>query len=399
MAAPVTASPARKYAADVFRPASATVVQLGVAGLSGAAPAAVTKDVNGQVDLSLPLRGFRFIIKFRVAVATANYTSVNPETFTNLLSKLRITGNFRGQGVTIVDSDLSMLFGATFLNSVRMGFINVNGTEIAGPGVPYSPQASPALTTTGSPYDVIISFDYHFAPYGIPGRYESGFLMRQEDWTNVNLHFEFPAVTDNANNPLGLSAATTVTTISAIGSGSGGMTVDVYALPVRMGKASSSFIPGLMTRTAQAIPAATLQAAMANTLLVSLQKNSTPRIYTKFGTQATTGAQYPVFKSLSDSIITAQGVLIGTNKNIRDLVDVFSVRSEIENEYGCNGVGGYFLEDFIQEHGNIDRAFPGDALTAQQTFNLVANGAGTANAVGTVLQEQVIVHPHGLLFG
>ena len=261
MAAPVTASPSRKFAADVFRPAAATVVQLGVAGLTGAAPAAVTRDVNGQVDLSLPLRGFRFIIKFRVAVATANYTSVTPETFTNLISKLRITGNFRGQGVTIVDSDLSTLFGNGMMTAVRNGFINVNGTEISAPGVPYSAQANPALTTAGSPYDVIIGFDYYFSPNEIPGRYEAGFLMRQEDWTNVNLHLEFPAVTDNANNPLGLSAATTVTTISAKGSGAGTMTVDIYALPVRMGKSSPTYTPGLMTRTAQAIPAATLQAA------------------------------------------------------------------------------------------------------------------------------------------
>lgn len=398
MAAPVTASPARKFAADVFRPAGPTVVQLGVAGLTGVGTgpiAAVTRDINGQVDLSLPLRGFRFIAKLRLVVGTAAYTSSNPETFTNLISKLRITGNFRGQGVTIVDSDLSTLYGMGWLNSTRNGFVNVNGVELASPGVPYSAQSALGTGT----FDVIISFDYFFSPYGIPGRYEAGFLMRQEDWTNVNIHLEFPGVTDNANNPLGLSAATTTSTISAIGGPAGTMTVDIYALPVRMGKASPTYLPGLLTRTAQAIPAATLQVAMANTLLVSLQKNSTPRIYTKFGTQAAAGAQYPVFKTLADNIITAQGILIGTNKNIRDLVDVFAVRSEVENEYDCNGVGGYFLEDFIQKHGNIDRAFPGDALTAQQTFNLVANGAGTANAIGTVLQEQVIVHPHGLLFG
>lgn len=390
MSAPVNSSQGRKFAADVFRPKGPKVVQTGVAGLTGAAPAAVVRDINGQVDLTLPIRGFRFVIKGRVGVGTANYTSANPEALFNLLSKLRITGNFRGSGKTIVDSDLAALAGMAQLTNVKFTQVNVNGVELAAPGVPYAAQATLAVGN----FDFIISFDYHLAPWVAKGRYEAGFLMRAEDWSNVNIHLEFPAIADNATNPLGVSAATTVTTLSALGSGAGTMTVDIYSLPVRMGKAAPTFQSGLCTRTHQQMTGALT--AGNGTLLFSLDRKSTTSVMVKTGTA---GSAFPFYKTLSDVVLNTEGIFIGTSDAVRDKVDWFAVRGEVCAEYGLGGLGGYTLFDFLNDSPNPDRGFPGDALSASQTFNLIGDPAGLANAQGSIIQEKVEVHPFGLLFG
>ena len=65
--------------------------------------------------MTLPVRGFRLIFKGRIGVATANYTSVNPENILNLISIIQITGTNRRQNgnVTPWFIDLATLFAAT----------------------------------------------------------------------------------------------------------------------------------------------------------------------------------------------------------------------------------------------------------------------------------------------
>lgn len=399
MSAPANASQGRKFLADIFRPAAATVIQTGVPLLSGNTNiAAKQADINGQVDLSLPLRGFRFEFKFRVAVGTANYTNENPESFLNLVSKIRVIGNYKGNSKTICDADLANLYAFANQFTTRMGKVQVNGTEFPRPGVPYEATNFFAGTTAGSPYDVIIGFDLLFGPYNSSKRGQAGFLMRKEDWTNVNIHIESPAVVDNSQNPLGLSAATTVTTISGIGGAGGTMTCDVYGLPVRMGAATPTITPGVLTRAAQPLTAAILQAAMSNTLLATLDKQATTRVFVKVGTgAAASGAN--VYTTLSDAVLTQLGLLVGSNVNVRQKIDVNAVRDEIENEFETGGIQGTFCFDFIQHYGNPDQAYPADGLSDNQPFRLVGDGPGTANAQGHVLQEEIVVHPQGALFG
>ena len=396
MAAPQAASSARHFRADIFRPVGNKIVATGVAGLTGAGAGAVQQNINGQVDLSTPLKGFRFIVKGRVVVATANYTSANPESFLNLVSKIRIVGTNKLQGgnVTIVDSDLASLYAFAMLNQYQNGFIEVTSggvvTLVARPGIPY---ANLAALTTGT-YDFIISFDLPLAPFGIPELAESAFIMRATEWTNaVNIHLEFPAVPDNSANPLGTSATTTVTTISGFGGG-GTMTVDIYELPVLMGKSRSSLVPGILSRTSVPL-GAVLQSSLNNGLLITLEKQATARVYLKIGI----GTAFPVFTSLSDTVLSALGIQIGTDKNVRNLVDIYAERSDACDDYDVPPIQGYFMLDFLNKTGNPDRAYPGDQLDASQTFRLIGSCPGTANAQGEVLQEQIIYKPTGSLFG
>lgn len=399
MSAPANASQGRKFVADIFRPAAATVIQTGVPLLTGNTNiAAKTADVNGQVDLSLPLRGLRFVFKLRVAVGTANYTNENPESLLNLVSKIRVIGNYKGNSKTIVDADLANLFGFANMFTTKLGSVIVNGTEFPRPGIPYEATNFFAGTTLGSPYDTIIMFDLLFGPYNASKRSQAGFLMRKEDWTNVNIHLESPAVVDNSQNPLGLSAATTVTTISAFGGAGGSMTCDIYGLPVRMGAAASTIAPGVLTRSATPLTQAILQAAMSNTLLATLDKQATTRVFVKVGTGAAASGNL-VYTTLSDAVLTQLGLLVGSNVNVRQKIDVEAVRAEIENEFEVGGIQGMFLFDFIQHYGNQDQAYPADGLSDNQPFRLVGDGPGTANAQGHFIQEEIVVHPQGALFG
>lgn len=396
MAAPANASQGRKVRGDFYRPAASTQIATGVSLLSGTGASSVgakNSDTNGQVDLTLPLRGLRFVFKFRVTIGTANYTSANPESFFNLVSKIRVTGNFRGNGKTILDCSLASLFGFLNLCKFSIGYIQVNGVIVSRPGVPYTALA--ALTTAASPYDVIISMDVPFGPIGWKKRTGASFIMRDGDWTNINIHTESPALPDNATNALGVSAATSTTSVSAFGSATGAMTMDVYGLPVRLGKAASGIIPGLCTKTEVQINSATLQAAMSGAQLALLDKQSTSKVFTKFGT----GTIFPFFATLSDLVANQLGILIGTDTNVRQLQDVQAVRSELANEFETPGTQGYFGFDFISQDENFDSAYPGDGLKDNQPFRLLGTGPGTVNAQGSLLQEEILVHPQGILLG
>ena len=405
MSAPSGSSQNRHFAADFFRPAAAVQSVIGQALLSGSGASSVqakTADMNGQIDLTLPLRGLRFVFKGRVTVGTAAYTSVTPENLLNLVSKIRIIGNYKGNSKTICDCDLANLFALANAFTTKMGSIIVSKgagafTEAARPALPYP---STGFDGTVSTFDFVISFDLLFGPYNSSKRSQAGFIMRKEDWTNVNVHLESPALPDNSANALGVSAATTTTSVSGFqqAAGTGSMTADMYLLPVRLGKAASSVVPGVLTRAATPLNAPTLQAAMNNTLLLTLDKKATTRVFVKVGTGAAASGAL-VYSTLSDAVLTQAGLLIGSNTNVRQPQDIFAVKSEVENEYEAPMIQGVDVFDFINHYGNQDSSYPADGLTDNQPFRLVGSGPGTANAQGHVIQEEIDTHPQGSIFG
>ena len=364
-----------------------------------------TLTVTQQIDLTLPIRGFRLVIKGRIGVATANYTSVNAESLLNLLSTIQVTGTNRRQNgnVTTWFTDLATLFSISNLMSTQGATIQINGSTVQRQSAPFSflSQAGAnllPLTTAGSPYDFIVTIDLPSAPFnlsGLTGPLELGFLIRQQEWKDsITFKFVTPTILDNAANPLGLSAATTVTALTAFGSGSGSPSIDIYSLPVIMGNTQNTIIPGVLSRSIQPINTSLLTASGNNVELLRLQKQMTSRIFLKIGT----GTAYPVFLTLSDVICTAFGFQIGTDRNVRDLLDWFAQRHDIVDHYNCPGIQGYNAADFIQS-GNPDSSYPGDQLGDGAVMRIIANITGTANGQGTVLQEQVLQAPAGLLVG
>lgn len=400
----------RKQISELFRPTGPKyVTTINMNSPTVGASSGGTQSVIQAIDLTLPIRGFRFIIKGRIAVATANYTAVNPESLLNLINTIQITGTNRRQGgnVTPFFGDLATLYALGNLNQNKSGLIQVNGTQAYRPGIPSGISSTPGnvnplvpLTTAGSPYDFIVQVDIPLAPFGMSGPavsngvMEAGFLARQEEWKDsVTFKFIFPSVVDNSANPLGTSAATTVTAITAFGSGSGTPSIDIYILPVIMGSTKSLLVPGVLSRSTQPINTSLLTATGNNVELLRMQKQMTPRIYLKVGV----GTSYPVFTSLSDSIVTAFGHQIGTDRNVRDVLDWFAHRAEHVEHYDVMGVQGYNLLDFINS-GNVDSSYPGDTVGDGAVMRLVGNITGTANGQGLVVQEQILQKPEGPLF-
>jgi hypothetical protein len=385
---------------NLFRRTGNKIVSTGNLGPSGTGYAGGQLSLNGQVDLSTPLRGFRFVIKGRVTIGTAAYTSINPESILNLISSIVVTGTNTRQGgnVTLLSMDLATLFAMPFLSQWRDNYILLSQaagalTLVPAPSFPYAN----IIPVTAQTNDFVIVVDMPFAPWGVPGVFESGFLMRDSEWTNaVNFTFKFPAVPDNSANPLGTSAATTVTTFSAFQSATGNITVDVYELPVLMGNARNSVTPGILTRST--VPINTiLQNTATAALLYLMDKQRTTRVYVKAGVAAAS----PVFTSLNDvANLTALGIQVGTDRNVRNIVDIFACKGDmVDVFYNMGPIQGYTLLDFLGRVGNFDSAYPGDKLGSSSTFRLVGNVTGVANAGGLIVQEEVIQLPQGSLFG
>lgn len=392
-------TPARKHAADIYRPGGAVLVSntsgLAFAAGAGAAAGFQAAPIN-NIDLTLPIRGFRFIITGRITIATANYTSVNPENILNLVSNILISGTNTRQGgnVTLLNMDLATLWGLGMLTGFQNNSITVNDVLIARPGMPYQSTPIVALTTAGSPYDFRISVDVPFAPFGstgILGPVQSGFVCRKGEWGNsLSITFTFPSVADNAANPLGTSAATTTTAISAIGGSTGAMNVEVLSLPVRLGGHRANIVPGVMARVVS--PISTILQTTGNPVqLFKLQHQSTPRVYAKIGV----GTASPVFTSLNDKIVTQIGLQKGNGSNIKNLLDSYAYKFEVANEYQVGPIQGYYALDFIPT-GNPDGAYQAQddtVLGDGSDWYLMAAVTGTANGQGLVIQEQVLQLP------
>jgi len=388
---------------DLYRPVGPKPISLGNAWSSGGSLL-----VSQAVDLSLPIRGIRMIFKGRLVIGTANFTSVNPEGFLNLISSVVIQGvNARQQGnVTLWNCDLATAFMLPHLLAYRgHGFMTIN----SGAGetiVPIPTTPFPATGATGyingstGTYDFRIVCDFPFHPFEMNGNGRQpgaipGFLVRNEEWKDslqVQLTYGAQAGA-GATGVLGVSAGTTTVTFSSYGSGSGSPTVDLYSLPVMSGlDVKDAFLPGVLSRVSFPINTI-LQSAGSNVPLLNLQKQPTPRIFMKFGTSTVS----PAFATLSDTNVTAAGILLGGNRNVRNKVDIFAHKTISPDVYDRDPIQGYNIFDFI-EQGNYDSSFPGQDVGDGATFQVIGDVTGVANALGLIVQEQLLHAPTGPLY-
>ncbi len=409
----------RQHLADIYRPASAKQVVLGQGILTTAASGGGQFTLTQALDLSLPIRGLRFVIKGRIVVGTAAFTSVNPEGLLNLISTIFIQGtNARQQGnLTLWNIDLATAWviqrimgpaGAAFM------FITPPGggalTAVPTPTTPFPSGAvgsNPYFQGSTGTYDFIIGLDLPFHPhqsnsYGREPLTVPQYLVRNEEWKDsVQIQVIGATQAGNSTGALGVAAATTTLTYTAFGSGAGTPTVDIYSLPVLMGlNLKDQILPGVLSRVSTAITGA-VQSAGNNVAVLNLQKQPTPRIYFKMGT----GTVAPAFASLIDTQANGPqatgpstlGVLLGGNRNVRNKVDIMAHKMQFPDIYLREPVQGYSIMDFM-EQGNPDSAYPGQDIGDGATFQLVADILGTtANGFALGVQEQILHQPSGAL--
>ena len=406
---PVTGQ--RKALSHLYRPQGPKLIST-LTATPGSAPTLIQ-----SVDLTVPIRGFRLVMKGRLVIGTAAFTTVNVEHLLNLLSNILIQGISKRQGGNVVlwNIGLSELFAFSHMSDVRGGIFSVNngtgGEIVAMP--PSSPlgyygvaEAANIPTLTGlftlggavgavGTYDYKVVVDLPAYPIDAPPGVRSAYILRQDEWKDsIQFKFSFaPADTNAVPQGLGTPGGTTTLTFTSYGSGSGSPTLDVYALPIVLGDLRNSVLPGVIQRAIQ--PVASLVQSTGNNLeLLRMQKQATPRVYMKTGVINAQG----FYSSVSDAIVTAAGIQLGTDRNVRDVLDIFAHKNDQVEHYGTAPIQGYTVLDFVQS-GNSDASYPGDELGDGTTYRIVGNVTGAANQQALFYQEQILYKPEGQLAG
>jgi hypothetical protein len=382
----------RKQWSEVYRPVGPKQIVAGQPATPG-----TQLNLIQQVDLTLPIEGFRLRLQGRDVIGGANMASTRPEGYLNLLSRIIISGTNKRMGgnVTLLDLDLATLWVMQWLHSFQPNYFDgvaAAGTVVPDPTTPFPAYGAVAQAT----YDYRIVVDIPFYPFGLPEAGRPGFLMRNEEWLDsVQFQLTFPAVANAAvDTPLGTGAAATTHVFTAYASAAGNPTIDIESLPVQMGLTlKDAVVPAVLTRTQQPINVI-LQAAGAPVTLLNLQKQRTTRIYTKIGTATTP----PAMVTLSDVNATALAVIMGGNRNVRNLLSVFDHKLSVARQYQTRFIQGYNCFDFVQS-GNPDSAFPGHDVGEGATLQLQANVAGVVNAYGIIVQEMILHPAGGALYG
>ena len=389
----------RQHLADIYRPTGPKQIATGLAWSQGG-----SQTLTQQVDLSLPIRGLRLVFKGRVVIGTAGFTSANPEGFLNLIPSIIIQGtNARQQGnLTLWNIDLASLFVIQSLFAFRgAAFYSINsGTgevELAPPTMPIPTTWAP-ITATGT-YDFRIVVDVPFHPFQSNGFGKEPltipqYLVRNEEWKDsVQIILGFGTQAGGgATGVLGTAAAGTTITYTAYGSGSGSPTIDVYSLPVLMGTTlKDQILPGVISRVSTPITTV-MQSAATGAVLLNMQKQPTPRVFFKQGVSTVS----PAFSSLTDTNVTALGLQLGQNRNVRNVLDLFTHKLQQADVYARDLIQGYTMFDFMDQ-GNPDSAYSGQDIGDGATLQITGNVTGVANALGLLIQEQILQQPAGNL--
>lgn len=392
----------RKQIGQIFRPVGPKAVSLGVTGTGfAAASLGGSALLAQQLDLSLPIRGLRLVVKGRLVVGTAAFTTTFPESFLGTISNIQVFGtNSRQRGnATLYNIDLATLWMIQHHFDFREAQFDIStgggaATEVA---VPDTPMPTFLTLNTGT-YDYRIVVDLPFYPFASGGGVIPQFLMRQEEWgSSPTIQITWGTQAGNATGCLGVAAATTTCTWSAYGSGAGQPSVDIYSLPMVMGlDLKDGVVPGFLTRIQQQLTSVLQSAGGASTRLLLLQKQPTTRVFAKFGTSTIPNGN-PAFATLSDTNVTTLGITLGGNRNVRNNVDIFAHKQELVERYPHGPIQGYNCLDFVSS-GSPDSAYPGDQVGDGTTFELDGTVAGVANGFGIVIQEQMLYAGEGPLY-
>lgn len=389
-----------KQLANVYRPQGPKALLLGNAWSSGGKML-----VSGpQIDLSVPLEGFRIVFKIRDVIAVAGMTTASPFGYFNLIKRIFITGkNSRANGnVTLWDLDAATLVAMQATHGKKpyqYSGVTAAGAP-AGAGV-NTESISDAMSApivglftgaTGT-YDIQWTLDLPAYPFHCGDFLKPGYMLRSQEWADsLQIRLEFGTVINGADGALGLDAGTTTHTFTAKGSGAGSGTVDIYGLPNISGvDFDAANVPGYLSRVATPVTSTLQSAGGLNTRLVTLEKQSTTKIFALIGTSTTN----PTFLTTSDTNLTTLGMIVGGNRVVRENDDIFAHKMDCIRRYKTQPIQGMTVFDFTPS-GNPNAAYNADDAGAGTTLELRGTVAGVANAQGIFVQETEQYAPAGV---
>lgn len=397
----------RKQIGNIYRPQGPKAVNLGLSVTPSAGSIIIVP--GAQIDLSVPIEGFRLVLKLRDVIAGANMTSANPLGYLNLLSNFRITGkNSRAGGnVSLWDIDLpsavlmQCMVGTSVAGNKKpfiYNGISSVGAASAGTELLYEQPSTPIAGffngTTGT-YDIRIAVDLPAAPFGIHPTLVPGFYIRSQEWADsLQMRFTFPSIANGTTHVLGADAGATTHTFTSFGSGAGTPTLDVYSLPAIMGvDLDPHMVPGMMSRVTLPITTTLQSAGGLNTRLLTMEKQHTTRVFTIVGTSVVN----PAFATFSDTNLSTLGMFIGGNRTVRENDDIFAHKMDQVRKYGTQPIQGSIMLDFTTS-GNPDSKYDAGDAGEGSTLELRGTVAGVANALGIIVQEVQRFEPQGALY-
>jgi len=390
----------RQQIANIYRPQGPKAISLGNSWTSGGKVIIP----GAQVDLSVPLEGFRLDFRLRDVIAVAAMTTANPLGYLNLIQRAFIYGkNSRvGGNATLWDIDLpsAVLIQASVARKpIQYNGVSAVGAASAGTEVVdtvfSSPMGSLLNGTTGT-YDVRILVDLPAFPFGVNAFMRPGYYLRSQEWADsMQMRFEFPTITNGTTHALGTDAGTTTHTFSGFGGG-GTPTLDVYGLPAIMGPdLDAQMTPGFLSRIAIPVTTQLQSAGSLNTRLLTLEKQNTKRIWAIVGVSTVN----PFFASFSDTNLSTLAMNIGSNKVIRENDSIFAHKQDYVRRYAVYPIQGVNLFDFINaDAGNADAHYEAGSAGEGSTLEMRGTVAGVANALGNFVQEIEQYKPQGALY-
>jgi len=397
----------RKQIANIYRPQGPKAISLANAWSSGGKVIIP----GAQVDLSVPLEGFRLVFKMRDVISVAGMTTPNPLGYLNMIQRAYIYGKNSRLGGNATLWDLDLPSAVLIQSSILRKPFQYNGVVPALPGVAGgggpSAGAEAIDTMVGSPmgtflsgvagtYDVRIVVDLPAYPFDVSPYSRAGYFIRSQEWADsVQMRFEFPTITNGATHALGVDAAGTIHTFSGFGGG-GSPTLDIYGLPAIMGPdLDAVHTPGFLSRIAIPVTTQLQSAGSLNTRLLTLEKQNTKRIWAIIGTSTVN----PFFATFSDTNLSTLGMSIGSNKVVRENDDVFSHKQDYVRRLALYPIQGLQMFDFINASGgNADAHYDAGQAGEGSTLELRGTVAGVASALGNFVQEIEQYAPGGALY-
>jgi hypothetical protein len=344
------------------------------------------------LNIRRPISDLLIRLRYRVAVAAANYVAVGAEAPANILQRIQLSGSHKQFGAqTLWNSRGDTAFVYPRMFNMTGGVLLINDVLASNPGQPVT---SPFLgTTAGSPYDVEQIWHLPLTPFlGIGTQIKrqlAAFMLQAADWgDSLQLSLSF-----GDKSAFGNSTGATVT-FSGYG-GSGNPTVEVHAVYGILGALRDAFNGrgGVCIRNETTLN--TFTALATNTRLQQLQKRVTTNLLVKSGIIETTlqSAGVMTFASLSDRQLDATQV-VQDSKPIRNNSANLVSKSWLARQFGVNQPAGYFLISFV-DTGNVLTALRGDQLDSGTQLDLTSNVlTASANNRQTVLAETVIGGPY-----
>lgn len=347
------------------------------------------------VNLNRPLERFHLVFQGRVVIATANMTSVTPESLQNLIQLIKLTGTHSVyKAITPISLTGADVFAWPKLFRPRGGSLYINGVLVDNLGIPAGiggvTTPSAVFGNTGT-YDFEIHYDLSLVPV-LPAAAKIAavpFLYQQAQWgDSLQLLLQFADAT-----ALG-TAGTAVFTFTAFQSGSGSPQIYIFTNYEILGALASGVNSAVVVRNLQNIPNGNI--ASASSLLQRLQllqKQKTTNVVVKSGTaQAATSGGVSCYATLSD-LVFQQTQIVADNKPIRNNFLNAAYKEYAGYSFDARLPSGYLPFSFIDSMNPLT-AYPGDQLSGGSTFELdsqvlTANGANQAE----VIQEQYLGDP------